>query len=83
MFKATKLFTTTAVAVTLTLIAVLFVSRSANAQRATTVVVCVDFSSISTTTASGTAKTQEWMNQQHTSGRRQFIAVEHGLCAWP
>ena len=36
-----------------------------------------------TTTASGTAKTQEWMNQQHANGRHQFIAVEHGLCAWP
>jgi hypothetical protein len=61
----------------------LSLSSSANAQPSTTVVVCVDNGAIGAGPNGGTAKAQAWMNQQHSSGRHQFIAVEHGLCAWP
>ena len=74
MSKVTRSITTAAVAVVITVVAMLVVTRPASAQVGRTAVCAV--------TAQLT-NTSEWMNTQLKTGRTQFVEINRvQLCAW-
>jgi hypothetical protein len=74
MSKATRFFTTVAVAAVVAVIAILFVTRTASAQVGRTAV-CIGTSQLE--------NTSEWMNAQLKAGKTQFVEISRvQFCAW-
>ena len=77
MSQITRLLTIAALAVALTVVAMLFVTSPANAQE-TRIAVCRQFSD-STTQTSDVAG---WMNSQLSGGKTAIVSHGSFLCAW-
>jgi hypothetical protein len=79
MSQVTRLFTTAAVAVVLTVAAMLFVSRPASAQVGRTAV-CTGSTQLASPPSNW--ESPAWMNAQLKAGRTQFTQIGAMICAW-
>ena len=77
MSQITRLFTTATVAVAITVVVMLFVTRPASAQVGRTAV-CTGTAQLGTPTW----EKAEWMNAQLKSGKTQFVQINAMFCAW-
>ena len=77
MSHVTRLFTTAVVAVLITVVAMLIVTRPASAQVGRTAV-CTGTAQL----GSSNWESAEWMNAQLKAGKTQFIHIGAMFCAW-
>jgi hypothetical protein len=78
MSQVTRLVTTAVVAVVITVVAMLFVTRPASAQVGRTAV-CAGSAQVASPSDWESAP---WMNAQLKAGRTQFIQIGAMFCAW-
>ena len=78
MSQVTRLFATATVAVVLTVVAMLFITRPASAQVGRTVV-CTGSAQVLGNTG---WESPAWMNAQLKAGKTQFIQIGAAFCAW-
>jgi hypothetical protein len=74
MSQRIRLIAVAGLSVVVTILVMVFATRSAAAQSG--VAVCTD------QTGGSAIAAQQWINEQIQSGRTRFVSIERGTCAW-